>query len=128
MISEASHRRVWPTLLTHKLREIHLYFSFFHPTILPHVPLNIPSTSIAFLLYILFKSQRVVKWITPCFVFRRSRLQISARKPAILTEVFRWFFSVSAGKYRESAFNWTTTDSFHTLREFFHLTLCSLSY
>jgi hypothetical protein len=33
----------------------------------------------------------VVEWLTPCFVFGRSRVQISVRRPAILTEVLRGF-------------------------------------
>jgi hypothetical protein len=38
-----------------------------------------------------FIERRVLVVNTPFFVFRRSRVQISIRTPAILTEVFRGF-------------------------------------
>jgi hypothetical protein len=38
------------------------------------------------------KVKGAAEWLLVCFVFGRSRVQISTRKPAILTEVFVDFF------------------------------------
>jgi hypothetical protein len=40
-----------------------------------------------------------------CFVFCRSRVQILARRPAILTEVCRGFPQSSLDKFRDNALN-----------------------
>jgi hypothetical protein len=55
----------------------------------------------------------VVEWLTLCFVFGRSRIQISARRPAILAEDFRGSpqsLQANAGMVPKNS---ATTASFH---------------
>jgi hypothetical protein len=36
------------------------------------------------------RSNVAVKWLSACYRFKRSRIQVSARRPAVLTGGFRW--------------------------------------
>jgi hypothetical protein len=45
------------------------------------------------------KTERHGRVVNTCFVFGRSRVQISARRPVIM---FSWFYSVTPGEFRDS--------------------------
>lgn len=50
-----------------------------------------------------------------CFTFGRSKVQIVAPRPVILTEAFHGFTSVALSKYCSSTSNLTTTNSFNSV-------------
>jgi hypothetical protein len=62
-----------------------------------------------------FLHKFVVSMILVNSVFESSRVQISARSPAILTSFARFFFPVSSDKCRDITLNCTTPSSFQIL-------------
>jgi hypothetical protein len=72
--------------------------------------------------------------VVKCFVHRKSRVQISAQRPANLAEVFSWISSVSPGTCQDSTLKLGHDRFFPHPFQFiahlspFHSTLYSLSY